>query len=80
MTFSQAEVRAIIADRNKPINRARLKFRHFSATLEQAAHQRMPPSPMEVLQMEYDAIIAILNELTTEDFLEIRKLGERKDG
>lgn len=48
------------------LNQARSKFRHSYGKIEQACAQRRPPTTLEILKMEYEAVIEIASVLGIE--------------
>lgn len=43
-----------------PLNRARAKFSHWYATIEQDSLQREPSGPVEIRRMEFKAVQEII--------------------
>ena len=46
-----------------PLNRARKRFSHWSAKIEQAGQQRTPLTAIQMRKMEFEAVKAIAKEL-----------------
>lgn len=51
---------------NTPLNRARAIFSGAWAAIEQACLQRVPPSPIEIRRMEFEAVRKIAITLNVE--------------
>lgn len=60
--MSDAEVIAALKS-DTPLNRARAKFSHWAATIEQEARQRRPAGPIEGRRMEFRAVEEISEAL-----------------
>lgn len=50
-----------------PLNRARQQFSNWSAKIEQACQQWIPPSSIQMRRMEFEAAHAIVKAFLEED-------------
>lgn len=71
--MTDAEVMAALRS-DTPLNRARARFSHNAAAIEQAGLQRKPSGPVEVRRMEFKAVQEIGDILRTADQERIRLL------
>jgi hypothetical protein len=59
--MSDDELLKLLQDRSNPLSKARMRFYHHCASIEQAEAQQRPPSIMEIRRMEFKATIDIIN-------------------
>lgn len=60
MKWTDQQVIDMLQDRENPLSKARAKFYHNAAKLEQADEQQKPPGPIKRRRMEFQAAIEIL--------------------
>lgn len=64
--WSDGEVMQALQDRELPINKARARFSHHAALIEQSVEQPKPPGPIEIRRMEFQAAHEIIKAFNGE--------------